>query len=1611
MVMGYGRGNKGLLLLLPSIVIVHGQNKNNPTCGSSEFYSCVSEQTATCFDSSKFAQGALFTRPRKIILETADWQSHRIIMRAAEILLREHLGYEVEVRDYASHGSGTAAYTDDADGCGASYQASAYCRLKDGHVDINFELWPGSLPAELATSLQAKVLLTASQMGEVGYEARSGWFIPVSSLRDVATGPLGDAPWRSLMPLFNSDAVQSSIVNHTRLPTPASTCDAAKGETMHGFGSYDCERGAYTSPTSACCSSSAAASGSCSESQKPCGVLMSSSPKYDVGRNEAALAGSALPIEIQYGDVEALVERAEAEALPALVYAWEPWPSFVAKGRMIRVGLTDQVYCQAYGGATSSSAARKSNVNVLYENACDFPQQKLVKIAANRLITGEEAALQFAADFNFSYAQITQAMDDAEFALAANSTLDAPHADAFNRACGLLKASSGIHSGSGSWERWILQVRAVYSKDDRRVDYAFRQLLLDPATGSLVSDSIFLVLITLTVATAMYVFGRGDDGYTSGWSCCTLPKLLRSLYRGTKTLITCGCSSPSEVVIRSVSELEDSAIEGPPAAAGLETAMTLGRSMIVVSSTDAYVAVPILRIDKAEGRVIVSVKTVEEETEGNAARYGRNFGRIREGQEDPPDPNEVKVTFEPGVRLKFVYIDILKRDARIPAEHDCATFSLALSEVALQEEGQVRTAIGPVGECIVRIIAPMEFPVLALTTSMKKLDTLRSFAADKVLHVTNEVLHATNELAAPISATSDILGTITTIPTAKKPVMRRRSSLQDVIAAKRRASVQDTIARGLVVLKFLRWAMRINGLSKKVIWHQATSVLLAIFHCFLRPLAYSYIIYFGVERKRGDVAMWLALLMVFFTLIECALQPLSPSQPSRALPGNQLLLPILRLHFSPTSRYRISLNYFHGSMLVMQNMRAFLLRKYLSLSHADRISSPALTEHFRISIVFTVEEVRNQTWKGVFHHGLPNLYHALASAAFLFCFNPDELTGLIALGLFVMVVWWYVARSIQGGAIATKETELSHQSEEKLNAAMKEWAMIQECEMALASTQRVFDAFWLHIRKGMYVVWYHRFYTRWAFKGLRLAVIYLVVWLLSPTWNASDFVAVHTALLSLGNCLQRVAENVLDVLVSSSKINEIGKLLNYPTNEQHRLKKTPHAISREGHRQVTTSLDAVIRKWELNAADAQATMELIAQTRALDGFAMSAAMTKEVDSETPGSEKGASAAERRAATELIDDLAELVSDWASLLDNDAVDDGGSCIIYDIHYAVPNGVVGMPDGSHDLPIFDGLCVVDHTSESIAAKRAAAGAHAEEAAMPRTPIRLPSGVVVGVCTTSNVGGFANENADPRSSFALLQMLCGRLIPERGFARSLVQVLCIDNTPEFQRGTLLDNLLAFSGDQSGREPETDDVWELCHRVGMHASIIGSTPSELVGWGQRMLTVHTIPFDDQIRIALVRALLARPEALVLTRVFEGWTQPSVRRVFDTLHAYLDGSLGELTHKHTDEARHGSSRHTRPSVIYNSGNEQLGKVLRPGDVVLSIHSRQHATLRKFQDAFASEVPRQKFVKPASPRESPSRTNLLQMIQQEPDARNSQHGWLERQMKGIDDSDGGNKSD
>ena len=86
----------------------------------------------------------------------------------------------------------------------------------------------------------------------------------------------------------------------------------------------------------------------------------------------------------------------------------------------------------------------------------------------------------------------------------------------------------------------------------------------------------------------------------------------------------------------------------------------------------------------------------------------------------------------------------------------------------------------------------------------------------------------------------------------------------------------------------------------------------------------------------------------------------------------------------------------------------------------------------------------------------------------------DYLQVGLALGLFVLVVLWYVMRTKGGSAIAAREFHLSRLAEERLDNMLTSWLRAQESERTLGVTEGVFDAFWVYLRRGVYVMWYHR---------------------------------------------------------------------------------------------------------------------------------------------------------------------------------------------------------------------------------------------------------------------------------------------------------------------------------------------------------------------------------------------------------------------------------------------------------------------------------------------------------------------------------------------------------
>jgi hypothetical protein len=91
----------------------------------SEVPTDMTRSNLTCFSQSVPRRDSFFGRATAPIrLEMRGWDSHVLVSRMAEILLREKLGFDVEVQKFSS-----GAYI--------------YTRIAQGIVDLNVEAWPG----------------------------------------------------------------------------------------------------------------------------------------------------------------------------------------------------------------------------------------------------------------------------------------------------------------------------------------------------------------------------------------------------------------------------------------------------------------------------------------------------------------------------------------------------------------------------------------------------------------------------------------------------------------------------------------------------------------------------------------------------------------------------------------------------------------------------------------------------------------------------------------------------------------------------------------------------------------------------------------------------------------------------------------------------------------------------------------------------------------------------------------------------------------------------------------------------------------------------------------------------------------------------------------------------------------------------------------------------------------------------------------------------------------------------------------------------------------------------------------------------------------------------
>lgn len=326
-----------------------------------------------------------------------------------------------------------------------------------------------------------------------------------------------------------------------------------------------------------------------------------------------------------------------------------------------------------------------------------------------------------------------------------------------------------VHA-AGCWPAWVAYAFSTTPPGGESLPWAAQ---FASPTGNVISAYLLTIIAGLLISGVVYVLGRGDDGYTSGCAGFHIPGLLRRLVSSVS--LGAGAQKRRTVPLAAAPLTPysggcDGSTGDGGAAGGAQpattttttsaTSITLGRSLLVVSARDEYVAIPVLRLDEESGTSCVQLVT-SDGTEGNAATLGRDYGTIRvadasearaavkdKGEEaaasaitvstatseatpataaaaEPPTRTAV-VEFPPGSRLQFCYIDLMASSRRVTGEHDCAEFAVAIYATPAAGPGGGASsipggggaptwstpALGPVRMCLVRIIKPDAFPQL-----------------------------------------------------------------------------------------------------------------------------------------------------------------------------------------------------------------------------------------------------------------------------------------------------------------------------------------------------------------------------------------------------------------------------------------------------------------------------------------------------------------------------------------------------------------------------------------------------------------------------------------------------------------------------------------------------------------------------------------------------------------------------------------------------------------------------------------------------------------------------------------------------------------------------------
>lgn len=379
-----------------------------------------------------------FAEDRKWVLEVNSWTSHRVTSAIAAIILREHAGYNVDVNmlpsgvgvenRIAKRWSMSAA----ADGDAVTELLQASRRF--GY--LNLEIWPASAEDQYSRVVQNR---TIEDVGYVGYEGRSGWFVSETFARNPAF---------ALTPEFYRAYNASD-------PSAESVLQA-----MRDHEAVNC-----SIPGLCCCVSAISCGDAASEEKRWCPsrsdvnlpIILAASPELDQGYNEELAHSNGFRFALRYVGTRRFSElglEVLQNGAPQLVHAWRP-SSFLTRLRRRGVQVV-RVILPTEGCGEHRTAGTG-------DWSCDFPTQRLSKFASTDV--RQDPVLEYflkqfyvpqrrqsssASNHALAGGGIEELLDD--LAARASSAAEVPSdSEIFETACRWVRQNEEVGAAWGAW--------------------------------------------------------------------------------------------------------------------------------------------------------------------------------------------------------------------------------------------------------------------------------------------------------------------------------------------------------------------------------------------------------------------------------------------------------------------------------------------------------------------------------------------------------------------------------------------------------------------------------------------------------------------------------------------------------------------------------------------------------------------------------------------------------------------------------------------------------------------------------------------------------------------------------------------------------------------------------------------------------------------------------------------------------------------------------------------------------------------------------------------------------------------------------------------------------